>query len=549
MRICSSCQTENQDDYKFCVSCGTRCDGKIECLKCKKEISENLKFCPYCGTKLKEDNTCNNCHEILPSDFEFCPNCGTKRHHAHGYVKKGRSNNCAIKIFNLISKITVATVTVIMLLVFLFAPIYRSKIDKNYTSMMGASEEMYIYQSGVHVISNGFRALSDFDSSDLQELYKKRSEKVEEKFGEIDDPSNKQIQKAINILAPYDFTLVDSADINDDIIESKYNHVLQAQVVISAIGVIGVVVLFILASVFSIIAIFKKDYSYQKLIVLYVVILGIVALLVTVMRLPGISAFATATAGSAAITVLILLITVLTIVYLYSIFNKKISFNLVNLLSKGIGMVVLFVTLILASGNLMNAEVSNTHTSSFTLKPAIQDQMEVIDVISEYSDISKWQYKLNSLLKNYDTNNTNFRKSEATYTYNLNYVYSSDKVISDLMAPELIFTLGIVYYLAGVSLAIGLIFVTLNLYRNKPKKSDFITMISSLSLFLVTVILTIVIVVMLNSVSALSSGSTSITTKVSPMIVSAVILILGFVIYTPILSKKAVKKEVLEYNY
>lgn len=518
MRICPNCQTENQDDFKFCVSCGTRCDGKEECPKCKKEIDATLKFCPYCGAK---------------------------RRHAHDSRTKEKTKNTILQISNLASKITVATLSVIMLLVFLFAPIYGSKLDTTTYNTMGATKEIYVYQSGVKVISNGFRAISKFDEDAATDLLEKRMEKFEDKYGNIDEANNKIIQEALNIVSPYDFLLVDGADSNNSSALTSHNKVIQAQVVISAMTVIEIVILLILASVFSIIAIFKKNYSYKKLVIIYSVILGLVALVVTVLRLPGAGAIAAANAGPAAITVLIMLVVTLVLIYLYSIFNKKTSFNFVNLLSKSIGMVVVFVALILASGHLMNADVSNSSIDSYTLKPTIQSQMETIDIISEYSFDEEWNYQLDSLLSGYKGTRRTFKNNEISYSYNLNYVYSSDKVISDTFAPELIFILGIVYYFTGISLGIVLILVTVNLYRDKKKKGDIIAMIPALALAVVTLILTIVIVIQLNSISDLRSYVPSITTTVSPMIVSAIVLMIGFTIYTPILNKKAKKKEAI----
>jgi Double zinc ribbon len=53
---CTNCGAQNNDDNKFCVSCG---------IKLEKKLEQAKKFCPECGT----ENQLNN---------KFCVSCGTE---------------------------------------------------------------------------------------------------------------------------------------------------------------------------------------------------------------------------------------------------------------------------------------------------------------------------------------------------------------------------------------------------------------------------------------------------------------------------------------
>lgn len=57
--ICTSCQTPNSMDAKFCGGCGA-----------KVEIVEKV--------ELIGEETCAKCEEAIPVDANFCPCCGTK---------------------------------------------------------------------------------------------------------------------------------------------------------------------------------------------------------------------------------------------------------------------------------------------------------------------------------------------------------------------------------------------------------------------------------------------------------------------------------------
>ena len=61
MIICPNCQRENEDEYKYCLGCGTvlprdeqpapkPVQSGLQCSNCNSEIPPNFKFCGECGT-------------------------------------------------------------------------------------------------------------------------------------------------------------------------------------------------------------------------------------------------------------------------------------------------------------------------------------------------------------------------------------------------------------------------------------------------------------------------------------------------------------------
>lgn len=82
--ICSSCNAQNPDKGKFCLSCGKSLmenhnasnpeSDLVECDKCKIKSKKGGKFCPNCGRDLFKKCKCGK--EIL-SGSKFCPDCGT----------------------------------------------------------------------------------------------------------------------------------------------------------------------------------------------------------------------------------------------------------------------------------------------------------------------------------------------------------------------------------------------------------------------------------------------------------------------------------------
>ena len=53
--ICKRCETENPENAVFCIHCGKRLDGRIECPSCKEMCPEEALFCPMCGARLGEE--------------------------------------------------------------------------------------------------------------------------------------------------------------------------------------------------------------------------------------------------------------------------------------------------------------------------------------------------------------------------------------------------------------------------------------------------------------------------------------------------------------
>ena len=49
---CPSCNTENPDGARFCMTCGTRMDRS--CASCGNDLPEGAAFCPNCGTPVQE---------------------------------------------------------------------------------------------------------------------------------------------------------------------------------------------------------------------------------------------------------------------------------------------------------------------------------------------------------------------------------------------------------------------------------------------------------------------------------------------------------------
>lgn len=63
MQKCLKCGFENADEAKYCINCGARTDGKINCPKCNEVIDPSVNHCPNCGVliphkrNMKKDNS------------------------------------------------------------------------------------------------------------------------------------------------------------------------------------------------------------------------------------------------------------------------------------------------------------------------------------------------------------------------------------------------------------------------------------------------------------------------------------------------------------
>ena len=73
---CPKCGTDNDQNAKRCVSCGTGL-ASDSCPKCNAVLAAGAVFCGSCGTNLKEGG-CSRCGSELKPGIKFCPNCGQK---------------------------------------------------------------------------------------------------------------------------------------------------------------------------------------------------------------------------------------------------------------------------------------------------------------------------------------------------------------------------------------------------------------------------------------------------------------------------------------
>lgn len=78
---CPNCGTDNPDDARRCVSCGTQLIGNSnKCPHCHAVIPAGCSFCPGCGQPVISDiSTCSRCGNQIPQGAKFCPRCGNKR--------------------------------------------------------------------------------------------------------------------------------------------------------------------------------------------------------------------------------------------------------------------------------------------------------------------------------------------------------------------------------------------------------------------------------------------------------------------------------------
>jgi len=80
--FCSKCSKKYSTSNKFCPHCG---DPYVPCPRCGTDNAENAKRCVNCGTYLTDKNSdiqfankCGSCGEKLESNSKFCPNCGKR---------------------------------------------------------------------------------------------------------------------------------------------------------------------------------------------------------------------------------------------------------------------------------------------------------------------------------------------------------------------------------------------------------------------------------------------------------------------------------------
>lgn len=80
-RPCPKCGTDNPEEARRCVNCGTPLAGAAnKCAHCHTEIPQGYAFCPGCGQPvMQQSNTCSRCGSTIPPTAKFCPRCGNKR--------------------------------------------------------------------------------------------------------------------------------------------------------------------------------------------------------------------------------------------------------------------------------------------------------------------------------------------------------------------------------------------------------------------------------------------------------------------------------------
>jgi membrane protease subunit (stomatin/prohibitin family) len=80
---CPKCGTDNQQNAKRCVSCGTVLTGGGEagnfCPNCNAPLAAGAPFCGNCGSKVSLSDNCSRCGTPLATGIKFCPKCGNKR--------------------------------------------------------------------------------------------------------------------------------------------------------------------------------------------------------------------------------------------------------------------------------------------------------------------------------------------------------------------------------------------------------------------------------------------------------------------------------------
>lgn len=77
---CPKCGTDNNQNSKRCVSCGTQLQsGGGICPHCNASLAESATFCGTCGKQVQLGDACSRCGTTLPPSVKFCPKCGNKR--------------------------------------------------------------------------------------------------------------------------------------------------------------------------------------------------------------------------------------------------------------------------------------------------------------------------------------------------------------------------------------------------------------------------------------------------------------------------------------
>ncbi|MDR0712318.1 MAG: SPFH domain-containing protein [Prevotellaceae bacterium] len=78
---CPKCGTDNDQNAKRCISCGTPLQTEaVSCPNCNAPLVAGSTFCGSCGKQLQtSDGNCSRCGAPLAPNVKFCPKCGNKR--------------------------------------------------------------------------------------------------------------------------------------------------------------------------------------------------------------------------------------------------------------------------------------------------------------------------------------------------------------------------------------------------------------------------------------------------------------------------------------
>jgi membrane protease subunit (stomatin/prohibitin family) len=80
---CPKCGTDNQQNAKRCVSCGTVLtggEGGNACPNCNAPLQAGATFCGNCGRQVSPVDTCSRCGTAFTTpNVKFCTICGNKR--------------------------------------------------------------------------------------------------------------------------------------------------------------------------------------------------------------------------------------------------------------------------------------------------------------------------------------------------------------------------------------------------------------------------------------------------------------------------------------
>ena len=79
---CPKCGTDNAQNAKRCVSCGTLLtggEGGNTCPNCNAPLQPGATFCGNCGKQVSSGDSCSRCGTPLTPGVKFCPKCGNKR--------------------------------------------------------------------------------------------------------------------------------------------------------------------------------------------------------------------------------------------------------------------------------------------------------------------------------------------------------------------------------------------------------------------------------------------------------------------------------------